>query len=137
VLVSILSRTGDGTAPDATIDAVAAVLTPIAGNRIRPMGDAVTVASAEIVDFALTVTVYTYLGPDRTLVLDAAQAGVDAFLANSRRLGRNITISGLHAAATVPGVQRVALDLDEDVICSLTQAANCTGITMLHGGYDD
>lgn len=136
VLISVLSRTGDGTAPDGTVDAVAAVLTPVAGNRIRPMGDLVTVQSAEILDRAITITIFTFLGPDKQVVLDAASVGVDAYLAESRKLGRNITVSSLHAAATVPGVQRVLLDLEEDIICDLTQAANITR-TILHGGFDD
>jgi phage-related baseplate assembly protein len=137
VLVSLLSRTGDGTAPPATIAAVAAVLSPVAGNRIRPMGDVVTVASAEIIEFAITATVYTFAGPDRTIVLEAARARLDAFLAESRKLGRNVNDSSIKAALTVAGVQRVVLPGWADIICDPTQAAWCTGIDITHGGYDD
>ena len=138
VQVSLLSRTGDGTAPDATIDAVAAVLTPVAGNRIRPMGDLVTVVSAEIVEFAIAATIFTFAGPDSTVLLDAARAKLDAYLAESRKLGRNITESSLKAALTVAGVQRVVLTSPVvDVVCDPTQAAWCTGIALAHGGYDD
>jgi phage-related baseplate assembly protein len=137
VLVSLLSRTGDGTAPQATIDAVAAVLTPVTGNRIRPMGDVVTVASAEIVEFAVVATIYTFAGPDRTIVLEAARAKLDAFLAENRRLGRNVNDSSIKAALTVAGVQRVVLPGWADIICDPTQAAWCTDIDITHGGYDD
>ncbi|MDQ0250964.1 phage-related baseplate assembly protein [Sphingomonas kyeonggiensis] len=137
VLVSVLSRTGDGTAPADTLEAVDVVLTPIAGNRIRPMGDLVTVASAEIVEFEVVGTLYTFLGPDRDVVLAAARVRLDAYLAASRLLGRNITVSSLHAALTVPGIQRVELELEEDVVCDMTQAAWCTNIALAHGGYDD
>jgi phage-related baseplate assembly protein len=137
VLVSLLSRTGDGTAPPATIDAVAAVLSPVVGNRIRPMGDVVTVASAEIIEFAIVAILYTFAGPDRTLVLEAARARLDAYLAESRKLGRNINDSSIKAALTVAGVQRVVLPGWADIICDPTQAAWCTGIDITHGGYDD
>lgn len=137
VLVSLLSRTGDGTAPPATIDAVAAVLSPVVGNRIRPMGDVVTVASAEIIEFAIVAILYTFAGPDRTLVIEAARAQLDAYLAESRKLGRNINDSSIKAALTVAGVQRVVLPGWADIICDPTQAAWCTGIDITHGGYDD
>jgi len=137
VRVSLLSRTGDGTAPEATLAAVAAVLTPVAGNRIRPMGDLVTVVSAEIVEFAIAATVYTFAGPDRTVVLQAARDRLDAYLAENRKLGRNINDSSIKAALTVPGVQRVVLPGWADIVCNLTQAAWCTGIVITHGGYDD
>lgn len=137
VLVTLLSRTGDGTAPQPTIDAVAAVLTPVAGNRIRPMGDLVTVASAAIVPFAIVATIYTFAGPDRTVVLEAARLKLDEFLAESRRLGRNVNDSSVKAALTVAGVQRVVLPDWEDVICDPTQAGHCTAIEITHGGYDD
>lgn len=136
VQVNLLSRTGDGTAPDATIAAVAAVLTPVAGNRIRPMGDLVTVVSAEIVEFAIAAMIYTFAGPDSALLLAAAGTKLDAYIAESRKLGRNITDSGIKAALTVPGVQRVALPGWADIVCDPTQAAWCTGITLTHGGYD-
>jgi phage-related baseplate assembly protein len=137
VLVTLLSRTGNGAAPLATIDAVAAVLTPVTGNRIRPMGDLVTVASAEIVDFTITAIVYTFAGPDHTVVLDAARTRLDAYLAENRKLGRNINDSSIKAALTVAGVQRVALPGWADVVCDLTQAAWCADIAITHGGYDD
>lgn len=137
VQVTLLSRTGDGATPQATIDAVAAVLTPVVGNRIRPMGDLVTVVSAEVVEFAIAATVYTFAGPDRTVVLDAARERLDAYLAESRKLGRNINDSSIKAALSVAGVQRVVLPGWADIVCDLTQAAWCTSIDITHGGYDD
>ncbi|HEY0624670.1 baseplate assembly protein [Sphingomonas sp.] len=137
VLITLLSRTGDGTAPAETIAAVEAVLTPVTGNRIRPMGDLVTVASAEIIDFAIDATIYTFAGPDHALVLQAARERLDAYLADSLKLARDITDSSVKAALSVAGVQRVVLPGWADIVCSKTQAARCTGITLAHGGYDE
>jgi phage-related baseplate assembly protein len=120
VLVSVLSAIGDGTASADLLAAVAAIVTDRA---IRPLGDAVTVASAVI-------------GPDVTLVLAAARAQLDVYLATNRKLGREISTSGIIAALTVEGVHKVVLAAPAaDVVCDLTQAANCTDIAITHGGY--
>lgn len=133
VLVSVLSRTGDGTAPNATLEAVEAVVNDRA---IRPLGDDVTVASADIVDFAIEATLFTFSGPDVELLLETAQANLDSYLTDNRKLGRDITTSGIIAALMVPGVQRAVLaEPVADVECDATQAGHCTGIDLTHGGY--
>src|SRR5690606_40001523 len=48
VLVSVLARAGDGTAGAPLLDAVAAIVND---RSVRPLGDLVTVASADIVEF--------------------------------------------------------------------------------------
>ncbi|HEX8301062.1 baseplate assembly protein [Sphingomonas sp.] len=133
VLVSVLSRAGDGTAPADTLAAVEAIVNDRA---IRPLGDLVTVASAEILQFTIDATLHTFSGPDLNVVLAAAEARLLAYLDESRRLGRDITTSGLIAALMVAGVQRVILaEPSADVICGPTQAAHCTEISVGHGGY--
>lgn len=66
VLVTVQSRTGDGTAPQALLDEVAAVLT---NADVRPLTDEVAVQSAEIVPYAIRGRVYTYAGPDSAVVM--------------------------------------------------------------------
>lgn len=133
VLVSVLSATGDGTAPPALLDAVAAIVTD---DAIRPLGDLVSVASAAIVDFVITARLVTFAGPDITLVVAAARARLDAYLAFNRKLGRGITTSGIIAALTVEGVHKVELLAPiADIACTPTEAANCSRILVTHGGY--
>lgn len=135
VVVSVLSRTGDGTAPTATLDAVTATLS---ADNVRPLTDHVTVQGATIVPFAITGTRYTYAGPDSTVVLAASDAGLTAYLTESHRLGRDITLSGLAAAITVPGIQRVDLTAPTaNLAIDRTQAAYCTAITLAYGGTDE
>lgn len=135
VLISILSREGTGTASADLLAAVRAIVTDPA---IRPLGDLVTVASATLIPFLVTARIWTFSGPDPSLVISTARASLDAYLAKSRKLGRNITLSGLSAALTVEGVQRVVLDAPiAEIICNATQAANCTAITVTHAGYDE
>ncbi len=133
VLVSVLSRIGDGTASPDLVAAVAAIVTDRA---VRPLGDAVTVASAVRLDYTITATLTTFAGPDITIVLQAARAALDAYIATNRKLGRKITRSGLYAALTVAGVEGVEMTSPiADVAPDLTQFANCTDITIAHAGY--
>lgn len=133
ILLSVLSRTGDGTAPASLI---ATVLAATSARDKRPLGDAVTVQSAQIRNFSITARLVTFSGPDLAVVIANAQARLAAYLIENRRIGRTITQSGIIAALTVAGVHRVDLiGPAADVACDRTQAAWCTGITVEHGGY--
>lgn len=135
VLVSVLAREGDGTASPALIDLVAAVVTD---KGVRPLGDRVTVASTELVPFAVTAAICTFAGPDAALIVATARTALNTYLADNRRLGRDITRSGLYAALTVAGVQRVDLaSPGSDINCTATQTAHCTAVTLTHAGYAD
>lgn len=132
VVVSVLARAGDGTAsPEllATVDAY------VSDETRRPLTDAVTVESAEIIPYAVEATLTTFSGPDGGVVLTAAQASLDAYIASSHRLGRDITRSGLFAALHVEGVQNVVLaEPAADLIVSRVQAPFCTGTALAYAG---
>jgi phage-related baseplate assembly protein len=135
VLVSILSAEGDGTASAALLDQVAAIVTDKA---IRPLGDLVSVASAVQKPFAVDARLWTFSGPDPALVVTASNTKLSRYLADSRKLGRDITMSALYAALTVEGVQRVEIVSPAGpIVCDLTQAAFCTSINVTHAGYDE
>lgn len=135
VEVAVLARAGDGTASAELLGIVRARVTD---RSVRPLGDLVSVITARQRAFAIVARIYTFAGPDAALVLIAARAKLDRYLADSRKLGRDITLSGLYAAMTVEGVQRVALTAPvADIVCDLSEAALCTAIDMTHGGYAD
>jgi phage-related baseplate assembly protein len=132
VLVSVLARAGDGTASPALLDAVA---TYVSDETRRPLTDFVTVRSAEIVRYAVDATITTFSGPDAGVVLANARAGLDAYVAESHRMGRDVTRSGLFSAIHVEGVQNVDLASPaDDIVIGRTQAPHCTGITLTHTG---
>jgi len=132
VLVSVLSRTGTGAASAALVSKVAAY---VSDETRRPLTDFVTVQSAEIVPYAVEATLTTFSGPDGGVVLAAAQANLDAYIASSHRLGRDITRSAIFAALHVEGVQNVELTAPAaDIIVSRTQAPHCTGTTINYAG---
>ncbi|KFL46062.1 hypothetical protein IL54_1475 [Sphingobium sp. ba1] len=135
VLVSILSRTGTGAASPALVAKTAAYLT--AATR-RPLTDAVTVQSATIVDYRVLAQLTTFSGPDATVVLAAARARIDAYVAACHRLGRDVTRSGIFAALHVEGVQNVTLlEPAADLIITRQQAPRCTDIAIVAAGVGE
>lgn len=135
VVVSILARDGDGSAAQTLIESVAAAL---AADNVRPMTDHVTVQSAQIVSYVVEATLYTYAGPDSTVVLAEAEARLQRYISESHRLGRDVTRSGLFAALHAEGVQRVELAAPAaDIVVDRTQATWCTDVTLTYGGIDE
>lgn len=132
VVVSILSRTGNGEATPQLIDTVQA---HVGRDDIRPMTDNVHVRGANIITYNIEATIYTLLGPDSAIVMAEANTKIADFVNESRRLGKRVSLSGIYAALHVPGVQRVDLvSPSADIICSLSEAAHCENISITFGG---
>lgn len=132
VRVSILSgATPAGDVDDALLALVRAIIT---APEIRPLGDAVTVASAEIVRYAIDATVTPFDGPDADLLIATGRTALDAYVADCHKLGRAVRIAGIAAALKVAGVENVVVTQPAgDVVCAGTQASFCTGITLRRG----
>ncbi|EOD4792403.1 baseplate assembly protein [Klebsiella michiganensis] len=136
VVVAVLSTEGDGTASAELLDAVAAAVND---EEVRPLGDRVTVQSAEIVEYAIDATLYLYPGPESEPIINAAMASLKAFLAdNDKKIGRDIVRSAISAALHVQGVQRAVINTPAaDLRIDNTQAARNTGYTVDNGGTDE
>lgn len=135
VLITILSRTGDGTAGPALVNTVEAALND---DDVRPLTDTVTVQSATIVNYTIAATLYFYDGPDRAVVLASAQAAVEKYAEAQRRLGRDVTLSGVYAALHQPGVQRVDLIAPAaNLVIGTNEASRVTSISLTDGGVDE
>lgn len=106
VLVSLLNEAGDGTATPAQIAAVQAAL----GDDVRPLTDFVTVASATPVYFDLVARLTIGSGPDPAIVLAQANADLDDYLAQRRRIGRMVSMTGIIGALQVEGVEKTELE---------------------------
>lgn len=132
VNVAVLSRTGTGAAPAATIAAVTEALN---AEVTRPLCDTVVVTSAQIVNYTITAALTLYPGTGQAEVLAGAQAAAETYAAEQHRLGRDITRSGIFAALHQPGVQNVTLTAPAaDIVNAWNQAPWCTGITVTIGG---
>lgn len=135
IIVSLLARDDDGTAsPDVT----AAVGDYLSAETRRPLTDHVIVQSASIIPYAVHATITTFSGPDGSIVIANARASLAAYVETSHRLGRDITISGLHSALHVEGVQNVILHSPTgDIVVDRTSAAYCTGINVEYAGIGE
>ncbi len=130
VLVTVLSTDGDGTSSADLMTTVGLTL-----DDVRPLTDIVTVQSATIIPYAVDATLIMYEGPDVEVVRQAAIEAVNAYVTGNHLLGRDITVSGLHAALHQTGVQNVILTSPAaDIVVSSEQAAYCTGIAVANGG---
>lgn len=135
VVTTVLSRTGNGSAPQATLDAVAA---KVSADTTRPLTDHVTVQSAQIVPFEIEAVLTFFAGPDSGIVLSAARDRLDTYLGESLKLGRDITRANIIAALCPNGVQNVELvSPPADIVINRQQAGHCTGITITNGGVGE
>ena len=132
VIVTVLSRTGDGVPAAPVLDAVEERLN---ADTIRPLTDLVTVQPATIVPFAVTAALTFYPGPDRTVVMASAQAALAEWLSVAIRLGRDVTRAAIIAALFREGVQNVALSSPAaDIALGPTEAGHCTAVTLTDAG---
>ncbi|HCQ1483604.1 baseplate J/gp47 family protein [Klebsiella pneumoniae] len=136
VVVAVLSTEGDGTA---SAELLAAVAAAVNDEEVRPLGDRVTVQSAEVVGYEIDATLYLYPGPESEPIINAAMASLQTFLAdNDKKIGRDIVRSAISAALHVQGVQRVVINTPAaDLQIDNTQAARNTGYTVDNGGTDE
>lgn len=132
VIVTVLSRTGDGSPAGPVLDAVEARLN---ADTIRPLTDLVTVQPATIVPFAIDAALTFYPGPDRAVVMAAAQSALADWLSIAIRLGRDVTRAAIIAALFREGVQNVALSSPAaDIALGPTEAGYCTAVTLTDAG---
>lgn len=128
VTVAVLSRTGDGAAPQATLDAVTAALN---AETVRPLCDTVAVESAQIVTYSILATLTVYPGTSQQKALAAATSAIAAYTEDMHRLGRDITRSGIFAALHQPGVHNVTLTTPAaDIVVQWNQAPFCTATNV-------
>lgn len=134
VLVSILSRHGDGEAGAALVDKVQSVL---GAEDVRPLTDDLTVQSAQIVPYTVDAELVLYPGPDGAVVKAQAEAELQRYIDAQHRIGRDVTRSGLFAALHQPGVQNVNLsEPAADVVVGDAEAAFATSVDVSIGGTD-
>lgn len=135
VTVSVLSREDNGTA---SADLLAVVTAALNAEDVRPVGDRVTVQSAEIVPYAVDAVLHLYPGPEAGPIQAAAEARLQHYISAQHRLGRDIRLSALYAALHAEGVQRVELKAPKaDIVLDNTQASYCSHYQLTVGGSDE
>lgn len=135
VVVAVLSTEGDGTATEELLTTVRNALN---AEDVRPVGDRLTVQSAEIIRYQIDARLYFYPGPESEPILNAARRNLKAWLAEQGKIGRDVALSAIMAALHVQGVQRVDLTSPaQNIVINNTQAAYCTSFSISTGGTDE
>lgn len=109
----------------------------LSADNVRPLTDTVNVHPVSEVDYSIAGTITLFADADPTATMAAANAAAAQYALNQAgRIGRDIVISQLIAALSVPGVYEVSLTspVDGSGVLVLSQAAgnwaNCTSISL-------
>lgn len=126
VTVYVSSTIGSGQANEALINKVKAALSP---KTVRPLTDQVVVLSAAPVEYTIDADLQIYDGPDPQVVISTALAAVTEYVNNQRKIGYDVTTSGIIGALQQPGVHKVTLILPAgDVVIEDSEVGYCTDI---------
>lgn len=132
VLVTIQGRAGNGVPPADLLDIVRSALND---EDVRPLTEEVIVQGGSVVEYETEAVLTLYEGPDQDLVLATALARLDEYRERVRRLGLDVSRSGLSAALHCEGVQDVDLIKPAaNVAIASHQVSWCTRTAVTVGG---
>ena len=132
ILVTLLSREGDGTVDD---DLCAAVRDALSAEDQRPMNDTVDVRSAEIVRYRIHAKGYTRSAVGADVLIAQAQLNAQAYADKVRRLGVGVAESGIKGVCQAAGLTKTELiEPAGDIAIDATQASYCYEIVIEYGG---
>jgi len=132
VVVTVLSLNGNGRADQALLDQVFAKLSD---DDIRPVGDRLTVQSAEILEYRIDAVLHMQgVGPENDAILAEAIKRLAAWINPRKRLALEVARSGVDAQLHISGVGRVELRGWGDLKPNKFQAAFCTDYSVVLGG---
>jgi phage-related baseplate assembly protein len=131
-VITVLSLEGDGTADAALLDTV---LANLSDENVRPIGDRVTVQSAEIIPYSIEAVIHPVgTGSENEAVLAECRSRLAAWINPRRRLGIEVPRSAVDARLHISGVRRVELPGWRDLVPTKAQAAFCTSYRVTLGG---
>ena len=127
-VITVQSNQGDGTASPALL---ATVKSYLSDDDRRPVGDRLTVQSAQIINYQVKAKLFSSTsGPVSELSLAAANARLLRFVHQRRRLGLEVSESIIHASLHVEGIRKVVLEDWVDIIATKYQAPYCTRVEL-------
>jgi len=135
VLVTLLSREGDGTAGADLIEAVTAALS---ADDQRPLNDTVIVDTARILRYRIHARGYTQSAVGADVLIAQAVKNVAAYAAKVRRIKTRIATSAIIGVIQAAGLKRTELvEPAADIAVDITQASYCIEIVIENGGTDE
>ena len=127
----------DSLTGSASPELVQIVENAVTAEDVRPIGDRVTVQSAEIISYDINAKLYLGKDPEAATLLQQSLNNVTAYATKQKRLGRSIRLSAIYAALHIDGVNRVELISPiADVVLTPLQATYCTNIAVSIGGIE-
>lgn len=146
MVVTLLAEDNDGTPDEALLRAVRQVF-GLANDgseslqmpsAVRPLGDRVTVQAAHIKHYRVEAELTILSGPAADVIKSQAEQAVAKYNDERRRLGYDVTLSGLYAALHQSGVQNVHLIAPtQDLLLAHDEAPYCEDITVRIGGMNE
>ncbi len=131
VTVTVLGLSGDGAVGPELLAVVAAAVND---ENVRPLGDRVTVQSAEVLPYRVDAVLFMKgPGPESAVALAEAERRLAAWINPRKRLGVEVARSAVDAQVHVPAVSRVELTGWQDLAPTKAQAAFCTGYSVKLG----
>ncbi|QDQ87653.1 baseplate assembly protein [Alcaligenaceae bacterium SJ-26] len=130
VEVAVLSaEDGDGTA---SADLQQVVNAALNDEEIRPLGDRVTIRSAQIINYAIRARLHMQTsGPGRDQAVANAKARMSEFAYRRRRLGQSVWLSKIDSLLHVEGVERVEIvEPAANLILSWFEAGRCVEVDV-------
>ncbi|WP_024674075.1 baseplate assembly protein [Pseudomonas syringae] len=131
VVVTVLALEGSGAAG---ADLLETVRRNLSDEDVRPLGDRLTVQSAEILTYRISAVVHMVGGgPETEATLAECKSRLQAWINPRRRLGLEVARSGVDAQLHISGVSRVDLEDWTDIRPTKAQAAWCEAFTVTRG----
>ena len=132
VVVTVLHLEGNGVADQTLLDKVH---NHLSDEDIRPVGDRLTVQSAEVQEYRIDAVLHMAgTGSENEAILAEATRRLAAWINPRRRLGVEVPRSAVDAQLHITGVSRVDLSGWQDIPRAKHQAAYCTGYSVIQGG---
>ncbi|KIP16310.1 baseplate assembly protein [Burkholderia ubonensis] len=132
VLVTLLSRDGDGTVDDALCRAVESALS---AEDQRPLNDTVLARPAEIVRYRIRAKGYTRSPVGADVLIAQATKNARAYADKVRRLGVGVAESAIKGVCQAAGLSKTELiEPAGDLAIGPTQASCCVDVVIEYGG---
>lgn len=131
VVVTVLALEGSGVA---SADLLETVRLNLSDDDVRPLGDRLTVQSAQILPYRINAVVHMIgSGPETEATLAECKSRLQSWINPRRRLGLEVARSGIDAQLHISGVSRVDLTGWTDLRPTKAQAAWCEAFTVTRG----
>ncbi|MDE1465921.1 baseplate assembly protein [Spartinivicinus poritis] len=122
----ILTHETNGQPTEALLNKVRAYLEPY-----RPLTDKLNVKAPQaLYEYTVEAELHLKGGPEASIIEALTKKRLQAYISSHHYFAAQITESGIHAALTVEGVEKVELKNWQDYQCKPAEAAYCTHITI-------